>query len=849
MINIAIFSLSCIAVMVHFVFSRAFRDSLLGNGLPIHTLPVLILVGTGLALILSLLLSWFFRQGGRSNVIRGAYLISGSAELFLAFGHVPPRLAYEAFYILVSASTAIGLSMVWLLANDWISDGVQQKSRVVGVLLVSGTAGGLLAGFGLVHLRFAENFAGANVFLASVDILTAALLSLSRCPMRGKKLVVHHSKPRSTTNLSRARVVALTLAAATVLGSTGSTLLDLTYRISAAQQYTSRIELLHFFGHLQALLGVAAVVAQLGLSRYKPRTGKRSTMATYALLEAMAGGLAIVVPSFAFLTAMRTGEYALRNSFFRFGKEMTYSELPHRLRLESRPIIDVAGERIGDGIAAGLLQSLFWFHKGFPLRIVLVSLTVVSCLLWKVCDRLAKITGGGKNEEAVSKGDGMLLNASSEVQPMGKMHSGRPNSFPARQHLCLLSVLFLFFCAQGARAQQTSQPPDPPMSRADEITSAEQTKAQHLLPLEMPRGERDFVKIEDKVVIPLFEPPNGFGAMVGGLPTGAGFSLGPQYARRDLLRDNLVSDTYVVGSTALWWRGQTSLEAPSLMDGHLSVGLDAAYEDAASVFFYGEGPTSSTSGKSNFRREFTTAHFESAVHLGGNRLVLGYRLGGLLVHIGPGRLSDPTTTLYTATEVPGLDQQPQFITGTGFVHLDFTKTGFSNPSGFKLQAENTQFWDKTYHAYSFDLLGTQAEYYFTFANGMRALAFRARNETSFVQGDNQVPFYLQPTLGSSDDLRGYDRYRFYGNGSSLVNAEYRWSVAETLEMAIFADGGDVYQRPGLIGVRDARGDGGIGFRFKNKDATFMRFDLGFSPEGVHVWFVFNPIFGPLHRSF
>src|SRR5271154_1877897 len=188
MTNIAIFSLSCIAVMVHFVFSRAFRDSLLGNGLPIHTLPGLILIGTALALILSFLLSWFFRQGGRSNVIRGSYLISASAELFLVFGHVPPRLAYEAFYILVSASTAIGLSLVWMLASDWISDDVHHKSRAVGVLLVSGTAGGLLAGFGLVHLRFAESFAGENIFLAGIGILTAALCLLNRCPMAGKKL-------------------------------------------------------------------------------------------------------------------------------------------------------------------------------------------------------------------------------------------------------------------------------------------------------------------------------------------------------------------------------------------------------------------------------------------------------------------------------------------------------------------------------------------------------------------------------------------------------------------------------------------------------------------------------------
>jgi hypothetical protein len=449
---------------------------------------------------------------------------------------------------------------------------------------------------------------------------------------------------------------------------------------------------------------------------------------------------------------------------------------------------------------------------------------------------------------------GMSLKDSSGGQAVVRVDSRRAKFLAARELLYLLFVFtFLVMSARGARAQGSSEAPDPPpappLTRTDDIAAAEKAKAEHLVPQAMPHGEQVFVETEKKAIDPLFAPPNGIGLTLGGLPTGGGFSLGPQYARRDLLRDNLVSDTYVVGSTKLWWRGQTSLEAPSLLDGHLSLRLDAAYEDAASVYFYGEGPNSLRSGKSNFRREFTTPHFETAVHLAGNRVILGYRIGGLLAHVGPGRLSDPTTTVYAGDDVPGLTQQSHFVTGTGFVNLDFRKPGFSNPSGFKLDAENTQFWDKTWHAYSFDLLATQAEYDFTFANGMHALAFRARNETTFVHGNNQVPFYLQPTLGNSDDLRGYDRYRFYGNGSSLVTGEYRWSVAETLEMAIFGDGGNIYQRPGLIGVRDARGDGGIGFRFKNKQATFMRFDVGFSPEGVHLWFVFNPVFGKLPRSF
>lgn len=416
--------------------------------------------------------------------------------------------------------------------------------------------------------------------------------------------------------------------------------------------------------------------------------------------------------------------------------------------------------------------------------------------------------------------------------------------------LCTAVIFILpLICVLGAAAQQSSDPSDPVILRTAEIISAETAKAQKLTPQEPSRGEKDFVELEDRVIDPVFAPHNGASLALGGLPTGGGFSIGPDYTRNDLFGDNLVSDTSVVGSTKLWWRGQTSLTAPSLFNGFLSARADAAYEDAASMYFYGEGPDSATSGKSNFRREFTTAHLETDVHVSGNRIVVGYIVGGLLAHIGPGRLSNPTTDLYPASQVPGLSRQPEFITGTGFVHLDFTKPGFSNPSGFRLHAENTQFWDKTLHSYSFDLLNTQAEYYFTFANGMRTLAFRARNETSFVQGANQVPFYLQPTLGGPDDLRGYDRYRYYGNGSSVVSAEYRWSVAQALEMALFADGGNVYQRPGLFGVRNVRGDGGIGFRFKSKEATFMRCDVGVSPDGVQVWFVFNPIFGQLHRSY
>jgi hypothetical protein len=395
-------------------------------------------------------------------------------------------------------------------------------------------------------------------------------------------------------------------------------------------------------------------------------------------------------------------------------------------------------------------------------------------------------------------------------------------------------------------------PPDAPgvSSRAEAIESAERDKAKHLTPVAPPRGEQEFDHIETKFLDPIFNP-NPFGIQVGGLPTGGGFSLGPEFVRRDLLRDHLAIDANVVGSTKKWYQGTTSFDFVDLLNGHFETKVDGGYQNAASMPYYGEGPDSSKDGQSDFRREFTTTHATALTHFFGPKLTAGYSVGGLLAHVGPGDEGGwaSTTSTYTEANTPGLGAQSNFVTGTSIVDLDLTHPSYDSLSGLDLEATDSQFWDRSGNNASFHLLETQATYYVPFMNGMRSLVFRARNETTFHEGGQQVPFYLQPTLGGPDDLRGYERYRFYDNGASLLSGEYRWPVSQALELAFFGDGGNVYSRAGLIGLRDLRGDGGFGIRFKNKQTTVMRLDVGVSPEGVKVWFVFNGIFSKLSRVF
>jgi hypothetical protein len=401
----------------------------------------------------------------------------------------------------------------------------------------------------------------------------------------------------------------------------------------------------------------------------------------------------------------------------------------------------------------------------------------------------------------------------------------------------------------GAGAQDPGAVSGSP-SRAQAIADAEREKAKHLRPQEPPRGERKFDHIEKDVLGPIFNT-NGPALKFGGLPTGGGFSLGPQYTRQGLLADHLTWNTFVVGSTKKWYGGTSSFDFRDLLNGHLELKADGGYQNSASVWYFGEGPDSSKNNKTDFRREFTTAHISALTHFFDQKLTLGYTVGGLLVNVGPGDLSGTpsTDTLFIEANTPGLVHQSDFITGTATVQLDLSRPGFSNPAGLLLEADDSQFFDRSGNQANFHLLQTQATYYLPITNGMRTLVFRVRNETAFPEDHQVVPFYLQPTLGGPDDLRGYDRYRFYADGNSVATAEYRWSVSQTLEMAVFGDGGNVYARPGLIGFRDLLGDGGIGIRVKNKQASVMRFDIGFSPEGVRVWFVFNDVFGKFFRIF
>jgi hypothetical protein len=369
-------------LMLHYVFSRAFRDSLLGSHLAVTALPGLTFVGTLLAITISLTLSFFFRTEHRIRVIRAFYAINAVFELVFALGYKAHPWMYSGYYIEVSASTALGLSLIWVLIGDWLSKcGGRDTSRVPAIL-ICGTSAGMFAGFGLVHLPSAVDFCVANLILASMNVavvLTLLLYRNSYCstepapPIREEveRALSHWTSP-----------VVRTLAAVTVLGASASTLLDLVFRVGAAEHFAQQEARLHFLGLFQGLLSLGSLISQLVLQNAGTSKLGRACLTVHPLTVTVAALLGAVVPVFPVLAILRAGEYSMRNSVFRCGVEMVYAILPDKLRVETRPLIDVVGERVGDMIAAGLLALLLMGGSQLGYRWSLLLFSLIGCALW-----------------------------------------------------------------------------------------------------------------------------------------------------------------------------------------------------------------------------------------------------------------------------------------------------------------------------------------------------------------------------------------------------------------------------------------------------------------------------------
>jgi outer membrane protein assembly factor BamA len=404
-----------------------------------------------------------------------------------------------------------------------------------------------------------------------------------------------------------------------------------------------------------------------------------------------------------------------------------------------------------------------------------------------------------------------------------------------------MAILGIF--ATGTPAQETTALQ--PNTRTELIEQLQKEKSARLQPAQPGRVEEFFNKyLGENPQNNLLGGIPGLRLRFGGLPTGAGFALGPEYYRPDLAKGRMLFRISAVGSDKLWYALSTELRFPHLAKRYLDLRLSGSYTDANSLDYYGPGPESEKSGHTNFRREEGAFDFGLWFKPTRRYLSLGVNAGYSLLNVGPGQSSVYASTdkQYSPIKAPGIDRQTNYLRIGPFLEFDSRDKPRDPHSGTHFLARFNIFKDRQYERFSFSRAEGSIEQYIPFFNEKRTIALRIRSVLSYPDSGNIVPFYMQPNLGGASDLRGYHRYRFYDNDLFLTNVEYRWEIFTLMDMALFADAGKVFHKDSDFTLKELESDVGFGIRFKTRRAVVFRIDTAFSHEGFGLWLNFDHVF-------
>jgi outer membrane protein assembly factor BamA len=389
-------------------------------------------------------------------------------------------------------------------------------------------------------------------------------------------------------------------------------------------------------------------------------------------------------------------------------------------------------------------------------------------------------------------------------------------------------------------------------SRLAEMAAQQDQKAATAKPAQPNKIERALVRFKEGELMERFSDGlGGFHAKIGGFAAGNGFGLGPEYRRNGLLDGRLNFRASAQASFRVGQRFDLDLAAPKISNGRFFADFYAVHHNYPSMSYYGPGANSEKTGRADFRLEDTAADATFGARPV-RRLTLAGSAGYVWNNIGPGTDSRYVSAerIYSPAAAPGIDVQSDFLRTGGYAQYDWRDNPDGPRRGGNYFAQFSDYRDRTFGFSNFRRLDLEAQQYVSVLNQRRVFAVRAKSALTFRDGAQPIPFYMQPSLGGSEDLRGYRPFRFHDDNLFAMSAEYRWEIFSGLDMALFGDAGKVYGRRSDFDLHNLESDLGFGFRFNARNKTFLRLDVGFSHEGFQVWVKFNNVFkkGPVKTS-
>lgn len=394
--------------------------------------------------------------------------------------------------------------------------------------------------------------------------------------------------------------------------------------------------------------------------------------------------------------------------------------------------------------------------------------------------------------------------------------------------LAVSAVLLMLLAAPGwAQTPGTD-------TRTSVVSEAQAAKAAELHPYAPGKAEAYLDRVEIILTTGVRFHPYFESAYSGG-----GFTLGAGY--RTYVGSYNTVDVRGSITPSGYKRVEGEFLAPRLMGRRATLSLIGGWREATQVGFYGIGLSNSSEDRSNYGftqpygRATLTARPKGPVLLRGGAEISQWRQT-------PGTGGEPSVeTIYTPEALAGLNARVTYIHSQGTVGFDSRASpGYARRGGF---------YGVTFHnfvdrdsLYGFTQTDYEALQHIPVLREAWVLSLRGFVSTTGTKGDQQIPFFMLPSVGGGSSLRAFSSWRFRDRNSMVMEAEWRVMVNRFFDTAVFYDAGKVTAHARDLDLTDLKSGYGIGMRFHSPLSTPLRIDVAHGNEGFSVVWAASAVF-------